>query len=315
MAIFSMFDDILLNSINGVSYIGKPKSNTMMYMSKKIESKIEGLYSVHDCLVFLEDNIVVPENLGKIHTFVLCKDPAATYTEVVHRLADKVAIEYKNKKVHCTESGYYVGENVKIGDNATIEPCVFIDHDVLIGNNVIIKSGAKIRSNTKIGDNCSIGENTVIGEPAFNMAEISVGDIVRIPSFGGVKIGDNVYIGANTSISRGGADDTIIENNVKIDCNVRLGHDVHLHEAAEILGCAIVAGYCEIGAYSVIAINATLKNRTIVGEHCYVGMGSVVHHNVSDRFVISGSPAMSMEKIGRKKVLELKLKELIRKFD
>lgn len=315
MAVYKNFTEELLKNIIGVSYIGKPKSRTMMYLTKKIETRIVALMYADDCLVFLEDNVIIPENLIDKHTFVLCQDPAVIYTIVTRKLSYEIEAKRRKKQYLLTAGGYYVGEDVVIGSEAWIEPGVFIDHGVCIGRNVILKSGAKLRSNTVMGNNCSVGENTVIGEPAFNMAQIESGKTVPIPSFGGVNIGDNVYIGANTSISKGGADDTILEDNVKIDSNVRVGHDVHLHKEVELLACCVVAGYCEIGANSVIAVNATLKNRTRVGENCYVGMGSVVHHTVKNGVTVTGSPAASMEQIGRKRVSDLKIKELVRQYD
>ena len=312
MPIFKKFNNNFLENIKGVSYVGKPKNNTMMYMSKKIESKLFGLSAVNNCLVFIENNISVPDNMVNKHNYVLCRDPATSYTEVAQSLYEKIEKINLKKKYSITTKGYYIGEDVIIGNNAYIEPGVLLDHGVKIGDNVTIKSGAKIRSNTIIGDNCSIGENTVIGEPAFNMTILPSGQIVPVPSFGGVVINNNVYIGANTSISRGGADDTIIENFAKIDSNVRLGHDVHLYQNVELLGSCAIGGYCIIGHDTVIATNATLKNRIFVGCDCYIGMGSVVHHNIRDGLTISGSPALTINQIAKKKVLEIKLKELVK---
>lgn len=315
MAVFKMFSEDLMANITGVSYIGKPKSKTTMYLTKKIEDRIVALSNATDCLVFVEENVVIPKMLEDKHLFVLCKDPAAEYTVVTSKLYDKIEADRRKKRYTVQAEGYYVGEDVVIGAGAWIEPGVFIDHGVCIGGNVVLKTGVKLRSNTVIGNDCSIGENTVIGEPAFNMTQLESGETVPIPSFGGVKIGNNVYIGANTSISKGGADDTILEDNVKIDSNVRVGHDVHLHSYVELLGCCAVAGYCDIGTDSVVASNATLKNRTKIGDNCYVGMGSVVHHDVKNGLTVTGSPATSMEQVGRKRLTDLKIKELVRQYD
>ena len=314
MPIFKQFNNELLKDIMGVSYVGKPKNNTMMYMSKKIESKLLGLTNVNNCLVFIEDNISVPDNMVNKHNYVLCTDPAASYTEVAMILYEKIEEANRKKKYSITSKGYYIGEDVIIGEKAYIEPGVLVDHGVKIGDNVIIKTGAKIRSNTVIGNNCSIGENTVVGEPAFNMTTLPSGKVMPVPSFGGVIIHDNVYIGANTSVSKGGAGDTIIEDEVKIDSNIRVGHDVQLGYGVELLGSCAISGYCIIGCKTVVAVNATIKNRTIIGSDCYIGMGSVVHHDIRKGLTVTGSPAMSMEKIAQKKVLEIELKEMVREY-
>ena len=300
MAIYNSFEENFLNKISGVSYIGKPKSNTMMYLTKKIESKLALLADVKDCLIFIEDTVIVPQEIRDDHIFIACTNPAASYTEIALLLSDKIEMEYRSKKYLTTDGGYTIGEDVQIGNGSIIEPLAFIDHCVKIGKNVLIKTGAKIRRNTIIGDDCVIGENSVIGEPAFNITELGEGWLVSIPSFGGIVIGDNVFIGANCSISKGGADDTILENNVKIDSNVRIGHDVHLHYGAEIIGCSAIGGYCEIGEHTVTSINSTLKNRLKIGNHCFIGMGSVVNRDIKDNMEISGNPAITLEKAAQK---------------
>ena len=313
MAIYNQFEDNFLTKITGVSYIGKPKSFTMMYLTKKIEDKLSHLADVQGCLVFVENTIIVPDEIVGQHTFIACKNPASSYTEIALLLEEKIETEFRAKKYLLTESGYTIGEDVQFGDNICIEPQVFIDHGVKIGNNVLIKTGAKIRRNTVIGDGCVIGENTVIGEPAFNITTLENGRMVSIPSFGGVIIGNNVFMGANNSVSKGAADNTIIEDDVKIDSNVRIGHDVHLHNGVEIIACSAIGGYCEIGEQSTTSINCTLKNRTNVGSHCFVGMGSVVHHDIRDGLTVTGSPAITVEQAAKEMVTNVKLRRLLKK--
>lgn len=296
MTIFKKFNKELLEDIKGVSYVGKPKNNTMMYMSKKIESKLLGLTAVNNCLVFIEDNISVPEGMANQHNYVLCTDPAASYTEIAIILYKKIEDANRKKKYNITPNGYYIGENVKIGKNAYIEPGVLLDHGIKIGDNVTIKTGARIRFNTIIGNDCSIGENTVVGEPAFNMTTLPSGKVVAVPCFGGVVLHDNVYIGANTSISRGGADDTVLEEDAKVDSNVRIGHDVILHKAVEVTASSLVAGYCEIGFKSFIGLGAVLRNRVQVGSNSFIAMGSIVVSNVDNNTIVCGVPAKPFKK-------------------
>jgi UDP-3-O-[3-hydroxymyristoyl] glucosamine N-acyltransferase len=287
----------------------------MLYLTKKIEEKIHCLADVIDCLVFVEDTVAIPSEIEKANAFIVCNDPASSYTEVAITLEELIVNENRKKRYVLTENNYIIGEDVVLGNNVAIEPGAFIDHDVKIGNNVLIKSGVRIRQNTLIGDDCVIGENTVIGEPAFNTATLSNGRFVVMPSFGGVRIGNNVFMGANNSISKGNADDTIIEDNVKIDSNVRIGHDVHLHRNVEIIGRAGIGGYCEIGEFTVVSGDTSLKNRINIGKHCFIGMGSIVHHDVRDNLTITGNPAISLEQTARKKVFEVKLRELLKKYN
>ena len=302
-----------LDSLQGVSYIGKPKNHTMLYLTKKIEEKISCLANVCDCLVFVEDTVFVPPEIEQKNILIACKDPASSYTEVAFLLEQKILEENKKKSYKFTDQGFVIGEGVVLGNNVLIEPGAFLDHNVRIGNNVLIKTGAKIRKNTCIGNDCIIGENTVIGDTPFNTTTLSDGRFVVIPSFGGTIIGNNVFIGACVTISKGSADNTIVEDDVKIDANVRLGHDVHLHRNVEIMGRAGIGGYTEVGEFTIVASDASLKNRINIGKHCFISMSSVVYHDLRDNVTVIGNPAITMEQAAKDKIVKMKLKRLLKK--
>ena len=52
------------DGIIGVSYVGRPRSNTAMFIAKKVEYLLPNLYSVNKCLVFIDNKILVPEDLN-----------------------------------------------------------------------------------------------------------------------------------------------------------------------------------------------------------------------------------------------------------
>jgi Skp family chaperone for outer membrane proteins len=64
----------------------------------------------------------------------------------------------------------------------------------------------------------------------------------KIEQLGAVRIGDDVEIGANTCIDRGRADDTVIEDGVKLDNLIQIGHNVHIGAHTAMAGCVGVAG-------------------------------------------------------------------------
>ena len=55
-------------------------------------------------------------------------------------------------------------------------------------------------------------------------------------------IGDDVEIGANTCIDRGALDDTVIEDGVKLDNLIQIGHNVHIGAHTAMAGCVGIAG-------------------------------------------------------------------------
>jgi UDP-3-O-[3-hydroxymyristoyl] glucosamine N-acyltransferase len=276
--------------IKSASYVGKPISNTVMYVTKKIEALLTNLDNVKNCLIFCEDTIDIPEKLAQIHTFLKTANPQLDYAKYVSRLAYENEQISLHRKYVITDGGYYIGENVIIGKKPIIEPLCLIDHDVIIGDNARIYSGAKIR-NAIIGDNFIANENSVVGTHAFTMARDENNNRVRIPTLGKVIIGNNVEVGMLTNISVGTAGNTFIDDYVKIDSFVYIGHDVTLKHNVEITSGVIVGGFVTIENNVLIGINATLRNRITIGEKSIVGMGSVVTKSIPSDTTVVGNPA------------------------
>lgn len=281
--------------IKSASYIGKPISNTVMYITKKVEYLLEHLNNVEKCLIFCEDTISIPNELEKKHTFIRTNNPQLEYSNYVTKLANKLEQKNKKRKYTLTKDGFYIGENVTIGSNSIIEPLCFIDHDVVIGENARILSGAKIR-NAIIGDNFIANENSLVGSCGFTMADDVNGNKIRIPTLGKVLIGHNVEVGMLANISVGSAGNTIIRDFVKIDAFVYIGHDVTLHNNVEISAGVIIGGFVTIEPNVFLGINSTLRNRITIGENSIIGMGSVVTKDIPANTTVIGNPAKPLEK-------------------
>jgi UDP-3-O-[3-hydroxymyristoyl] glucosamine N-acyltransferase len=90
---------------------------------------------------------------------------------------------------------------------------------------------------------------------------------------GAVRIGDDVEIGANTCIDRGALEDTVIEDGVKLDNLIQIGHNVHIGKHTAMAGCVGVAG------------------SAVIGAHCTVGGGAIVlgHLTLADGVNISAA--------------------------
>ncbi len=276
--------------INGASYAGKPKNNTMMYVSKKVAYLLDNLNGHKECLVFLERGIEAPENLKNNNCFILSDNPQLSYAKFATTFSQAQRKQEIEWGYELADGGYYVGHNVRIGENCYIEPNVVIGHNVKIGDNAIILSGCIIK-NAVIGNNLVANEYAVIGANGFTMAENPDGEKIRIPSLGKVLIGDNVEIGAHDNISRGSGGDTIIEDSVKIDAKVHIGHDVFLGKNTEITAGAIIGGFVHTGEKAYIGINAVIRNRKSIGRNAFIGMGAVVTKSVDDNVTVVGNPA------------------------
>lgn len=131
------------------------------------------------------------------------------------------------------------GENVSVGANSVIESGVVLGDNVsvgagcFVGKNASIGKGTKLWANVSvyhdviIGESCLVQANTVIGSDGFGYAN-ERGEWIKIPQLGTVRIGNRVEIGACTSIDRGALDDTVIEDNVILDNQMQIAHNVHI---------------------------------------------------------------------------------------
>ena len=281
--------------ITGCSYIGKPRDNTVMYMTKKIEHQLDNLNKSRNCLVFVEDTVIVPDYLKQNNCFVSTHNPQFDYAQFVSKLSKQKEEYDRSRKYARTKDGYYLGENTSIGGNSIIEPNCIIGHDVHIGKNAQIMFGSVIK-NAVVGDNFIANEYSVIGAYAFTMAHDENGHLTRIPTLGSVRIGDNVEVGAVNNISCGTAGDTTLGDNVKLDAFVHVGHDVFIDKDVEIPAGVVISGFVNIGAGAFIGVNASLRNRINIGEKAVIGMGAVVTKNVDNGTTVVGNPAKPLEK-------------------
>ena len=285
--------EVINSKIVGASYIGSPKPYTVMFISKKVERLIENLALVENCLVFAENGIFVPSKIQEKNFFVFSNEPQRDYAEYVWKFFERKVKRDSEREIKLTEKGYYVGENVRIGENAYIEPGCLIGHDVIIGKNARILSGTIIK-NSIIGDDFVANEYAVIGASGFTITKDRQGNNLRIPTLGNVAIGNCVEIGTHNNISCGSGGNTIIEDYVKLDAFVHVGHDARLRRNAEITANVTVGGFVDMGENTYAGIGSVIRNRVCVGNKTIIGMGAIVTKSVADNVTVIGNPARVM---------------------
>ncbi len=163
-----------------------------------------------------------------------------------------------------------IGARVVVGARAVIGAGAIIGADVELGAEVHLHPHVVIYERCIVGDRTVLYAGVVIGADGFGMADDD-GRWVKIPQVGRVVIGVDCEIGANTTIDRGALDDTVIEDGVKIDNQVQVGHN------------------CRIGAHSAIAGCVGLAGSSLIGKHCRVGGAAMIagHLSIVDGTTIS----------------------------
>jgi UDP-3-O-[3-hydroxymyristoyl] glucosamine N-acyltransferase len=119
----------------------------------------------------------------------------------------------------------------------------------------------------------------VIGADGFGFAPDG-GRWVKIEQLGAVRIGDDVEIGANTCIDRGALDDTVIEDGVKLDNLIQVGHNVRIGAHTAIAGCVGIAGSARIGAHCTIGGAASILGHLELADGVHVSVATVVTRSI-----------------------------------
>jgi len=158
----------------------------------------------------------------------------------------------------CIGAGVVIGAHSRIGSGARIHPGVIIGERCKIAEAVELFARVVLYSDVRIGARSVVHAGAILGGDGFGFAPDTAGHLHAIAQLGGLSIGNDVSIGCNAAIDRGAIDDTVIEDGVKIDNLVQIGHN------------------CHIGAHSVLCGFVGLAGSSRIGKHCVLAGGSGV---------------------------------------
>ena len=155
----------------------------------------------------------------------------------------------------------FVGRGARIGAGTVLHPRVTLGEDCVIGARCVIQSGA------------------VIGGDGFGFAPHE-GAWEKIEQLGAVRIGDDVEIGANTCVDRGALQDTVIEDGVKLDNLIQIGHNCHIGRHTAMAGCVGVAGSARIGAHCTVGGAGMILGHLTIADHVHISSASIVTRSI-----------------------------------
>ncbi|HUX92057.1 MAG TPA: UDP-3-O-(3-hydroxymyristoyl)glucosamine N-acyltransferase [Gallionellaceae bacterium] len=184
-------------------------------------------------------------------------------------------------------AGCYIGAGVVIGENSRLYPRVVVYHDCVLGNNLIAHSGV------------------VIGADGFGFA-MEEERWLKIPQIGRVVIGNDVEIGANTTIDRGALADTVIEDDVKLDNQIQIAHNVRIGAHTAIAGCVGIAGSATIGRYCRIGGSAGILGHLQIADYVEISSFTLVGKSIKERGSYCGIFPFSTTQTWRKNAAQLR---------
>ena len=222
---------------------------------------------------------------------ILCDDPYLYFAQVSRLLnpANKVTagihptavIEPKAK----IASSAWIGPGCHIGRGAAIGEGVSIGAGSVVGDMARIGEASLIHASVVVYPRCVIGKKAivhsgaVIGADGFGMA-LDRGRWLKIPQTGRVLIGDDVEIGANTTIDRGALNDTVIEDGVKLDNQIQIGHNVRVGAHTAMAGCVGIAGSARIGCRCTLGGGAIVLGHLELTDDVHISAGTLVTKSI-----------------------------------
>jgi UDP-3-O-[3-hydroxymyristoyl] glucosamine N-acyltransferase len=173
-----------------------------------------------------------------------------------------------------------VDPSAHVDATATIGPLCVVERGAHIGPGTVLKSRVTVGEGCHVGARCILHSGVVIGADGFGFAPDG-GRWVKIEQLGAVRIGDDVEIGANTCIDRGALLDTVIEDGVKLDNLIQVGHNVRIGKHSAMAGCVGIAGSATIGAHCTVGGGAIVLGHLELADNVHISAATVVTRSLT----------------------------------
>ena len=259
--------------------------------------------AVQDCPVA---SVVVP------HPQLTFAQVAATFDK---RVLTPVGI-HPTAQIDPTAS---IGDNVRVGSFVDIGPHAVIEDGVelcskvsigaysKVGQDSSIRANATLYHDVRLGARCTVHSNSIIGADGFGITPDATGKLQEIPQVGGVVIGDDVLVGASSTIDRGTLDDTVLEDNVKLDDHVHIAHNCHIGAHSILCGCVGLAGSVTLGQYCLLAggVGVAGEGALSIAAGTQVGSMTFVSRDITEPGRYSGATLHTDNPTWRRNMLRL----------
>lgn len=189
------------------------------------------------------------------------------------------------KRVHARPEGpaihptAVIAPEAVVGEGARIGPHCIVERGARIGAGTVLRARVFLGEDCVVGARCVLHPGVVIGADGFGFAPHQ-GAWEKIEQLGAVRIGDDVEIGANTCIDRGALADTVIEDGVKLDNLIQVGHNCRIGRHTAIAGCVGIAGSANIGAHCTIGGAAMILGHLTIADRVNISSGSFVSRSI-----------------------------------
>ena len=174
-----------------------------------------------------------------------------------------------------------VHPEARVAASARVGPLCVIERGAVVGEGSWLKSHVTVGERCEVGRDCILHAGVVIGADGFGFALDAHQHWVKIEQLAAVRIGNGVEIGANTCIDRGALIDTVIEDGVKLDNLIQIGHNVRIGAHSALAGCVGVAGSATIGQHCTVGGGAVILGHLSLADSVHISAASVVTRSIA----------------------------------
>jgi UDP-3-O-[3-hydroxymyristoyl] glucosamine N-acyltransferase len=325
--------DVIVIGLNGLkeassgelSFLGSPQYEVHMDSTKASAVFVSESYqNTHNGLVLIQVGhpyMAFAQMLKAIEEEILIHPAGIHPTAVVEEnvsLGQGVSLD----------AHVHIREGAVIEDGAVLYSGVHVGRGAHVGAGTVIYPNTTIRDYCLIGSRCILHSNVAIGSDGFGFAPVG-GIKAKISQIGIVRLGNDVEVGSNSAIDRATCGETLIEDGVKIDNLVQIGHNVRVGKHTTISGASAIAGSATIGSNCTLGGQTGVNGHIEIGDNVMVGGGSGVMQSVPSDSIVSGFPAIDHkrnlravtaqprlpEALKRIRTLEMRLEELEKRLN
>ena len=251
------------------------------------------------------------------HTALIARDPYTTFAKIAALFESQPARE---AGIHpsaivdpraSVAAGAHVGPfavigaNSRVGEGCVIGPGCVIGEDCDVGAGSELGARVTLVTRVRLGQRVRIHPGAVLGADGFGLA-MDAGHWIKVPQLGGVVVGDDCEIGANTTIDRGALGDTVLEEDVRLDNQIQVGHNVHIGAHTAMAGCSAAAGSARIGRYCLIGGAAGVLGHLEICDKVTITAMSLVTHSIREPGVYSSGTPLTDNRTWRKNATRFK---------
>lgn len=284
--------------IDSVAPLGTAGERQLSFLAN-VRYRSAATASAAGALVLTEADRAAVFPHGSAKALIVCAQPYAWFAFAAQRLspappvpphralqavidpAAQVAVDACIEPFAVIEAGAVVGAGAWIGAGA------FVGRGATVGERTRFYPGSRILGDCAIGARGIVHSGAVIGADGFGFAPFE-GRYIKIPQTGRVVIGDDVEIGANATVDRGTMGDTVIEDGVKIDNQVQIGHNSRIGAHTVIAGCVGIAGSAIIGRGCQLGGAAMILGHLSIADNTVISSGTLVSRSIAEAGFYTG---------------------------